>query len=140
MDVQEKGCRQREVSHWNDCGGIPWSAGRPDKPVPRCDNPSGCLATRNVVRPAALLPLCLGETDRGRTGTLEALRDLRRTAEVSLQTCRCIWRLRRREFAASRSIVPYLTPAVLEVRRRPSCPVAKCVSRPWRIVLRSPGC
>jgi hypothetical protein len=52
--------------------------------VPRCSNPSACMATQNAVRPASLLLLCLGATDRGRTETLGAVRELGRTAEVSV--------------------------------------------------------
>jgi hypothetical protein len=118
MDVQKTGCRQREVSHWSNCDGNLWSAGRPDKPVPRCANPSVRLATRNAVQPVSLLLLCLGATDRGRTETLGAVSELGRTAEISLQTCRSRWKLRRREFGASRAVEPRLSPEVFEARRR----------------------
>jgi hypothetical protein len=50
--------------------------GRPGKPVPRCRNPSVCLASRNDVRLASLLLWCLGATDRGHNGTLGAVREL----------------------------------------------------------------
>jgi hypothetical protein len=37
--------------------------------------------------------------------------------EVSRQTCRSRWRLRRRELSTSRDVEPYLTPEVFEARR-----------------------
>jgi hypothetical protein len=83
------------------CGGGIWSAGRPGKTVPRCGKHSVRLATRNAVRPASLLLWCPGATDRGRTGTLGAVRELGRTAEVSRKVCRSRWRRWCREFVAS---------------------------------------
>jgi hypothetical protein len=63
-----------------------------------------------------LMPSCLSETNHGRAGRLGAVRGLGLTAEASRQTCRSKWKLRRREFAASRPVLPCQTPAVLEAR------------------------
>jgi hypothetical protein len=99
---------------------------RPDKPVPRCGSPV-YLATRNAVRSASLPLWCLSATDRGHTGTLGAVRELKRTANLYRQMCRSGLRPWCWEFVASRAERRYSTPEVFEVRR--CCPAMRRMCR-----------
>jgi hypothetical protein len=74
------------------CGGKLWSAGTTGKHVPRYGNPSARMAIQKAALPASSLLSCLGAIDHGLTGTLGAVGELGRTAEISGQTCRSRWR------------------------------------------------
>jgi hypothetical protein len=97
------------VSHWSNCvaGDFGALAGLaspcPGAAVLLCDQLCCCV--------------CGWVRDRGRTGALGAVRELGRMAEVSWQTFRSRWRLRRQEFGVSRAVELCLSPEVFEARR-----------------------
>jgi hypothetical protein len=100
------------------CDGRLWNAGRTDKHVHRCGNPSARPAIENVVLPALPLLWCPGATDHGRPGTLGAVGELEHTVEISRQTCDSRWRPWRLGLAVSTAAGLWLTPGVFGARRR----------------------
>jgi hypothetical protein len=107
-----------------------WSAGMTGKHMPKCGNPFARLATQNALQPVSPLLLWLDATDRGRTGTLGAVVELERMAEVSRQryrTRRTPWY---RGLVVSRAAGRWLTPGVFGARRR--CPAMRSVRRGWQ--------
>jgi hypothetical protein len=95
-----------------------WSAGRADKHVPRCGNPSARPALRSALRPALPFLWRPGVRDHGRTGTIGAIGGLERTVEVSRQRCRSRWRPWCLGLVVSPAVGRWLTPGVIEARRR----------------------
>jgi hypothetical protein len=93
VDMNETGCRRRKVAQWSNCvaGYVErwqdWQARAQVRQSFRMpDHTKRCAISFTFA-------LVLGATDHGRTGTLGAVGELERTAEISRQTHHSRWRL-----------------------------------------------